>query len=890
MRLFAPFFFTVVCCFSGAAGAITPAPTDYRFKAETLAEGVPQPMQLEIAPDGRIFFIEIAGKVRIYKPADRQIVEAGALEVTTAQENGLLGMALDPDFARNHFIYLLHSAKQFSGQTLSRFEAKGDQLDLATRKDLLSYEEQRQECCHHAGSIRFGPDRLLYIGSGDNTNPFADSDGYAPIDERPGRGPWDAQKSAANPNDLRGKILRIKPTAEGKYGIPPGNLFPPGTPGTRPEIYVMGCRNPWRFNFDSKTGILYYGDVGPDAGGDNPRRGPRGFDTINQVRAAGNWGWPYVRGNEAYIEFDYTTKQAGAPYDPRKPVNNSPNNTGRKELPSVQPPLIWYPGSDSREFPVLGRGGRTACAGPVFHFRPEFRETGGLPAEFENCLLIYDWSRPFLKWARLDKDSKLVGIENFSSVVQLVAENANPANEMKSATIIRRPADAIFGKDGCLYLFDYGTTWGANKDSKLVRISYQWGNLAPIAKARGKNPPGREPLTVELSSEGSIDPDGDAIHFEWRLGDKLISTEAAPKFILNQPGNYRIDLRVIDAKGASSLASVPVLVGNSPPDVRFISPHEGDFFTAGRPLKYQVAVRDAEDGDSAAKGDEFAPRTLVAVTWSKGDGTSGDIDPGLTLMKQSDCFNCHTPEQKLVGPPLVEIAQKYRGQAGALDASVGRVIKGSTGVWGQLPMLPHVQHTADEVHTMVNWIFSLQSGKGAPSMVRGLNGEIIAPNDDSIRTSTLEATYTDAGRPPASALTSSVAVKLRSRRLEAEQNDEQTGPQTLGGSKASGKKFLGAIADGHAVRFASLNLMDSASVTWRVASAGEGGRIELHSGSKTGELLTAVEVKPTGDWENWIELTAPLKAAPARTDVVILFTNPGKSGLMNLDWLQFNAR
>jgi len=190
----------------------------------------------------------------------------------------------------------------------------------------------------------------------------------------------------------------------------------------------------------------------------------------------------------------------------------------------------------------------------------------------------------------------------------------------------------------------------------------------------------------------------------------------------------------------------------------------------------------------------------------------------------------------------------------------------------------------------VNWIFSLQPGKGAPAMLRGLTGEVIAPNDDSIRTSMLEATYTDAGRPPASPLTSSVAVKLRSRRLEAEQNDGQAGPQTLGGSKASGKKFLGAIADGHTVRFASLNLVDSASVTWRIASAGEGGRIELHSGSKTGDLLAAVEVEPTGDWENWIELTAPLKAATARTDLFIVFTNPGKSGLMNLDWIQFNAR
>ena len=85
------------------------------------------------------------------------------------------------------------------------------------------------------------------------------------MDERPGRSPWDSQKSAANPNDLRGKIYRIHPEADGTYTIPKGNLFPPGTPGTRPEVYVMGNRNPFRISIDQKTGYLYWGEVGPDA-------------------------------------------------------------------------------------------------------------------------------------------------------------------------------------------------------------------------------------------------------------------------------------------------------------------------------------------------------------------------------------------------------------------------------------------------------------------------------------------------------------------------------------------------------------------------------------------------------------------------------------------------
>ena len=176
-------------------------------------------------------------------------------------------------------------------------------------------------------------------------------------------------------------------------------------------------------------------------------------------------------------------------------------------------------------------------------------------------------------------------------------------------------------------------------------------------------------------------------------------------------------------------------------------------------------------------------------------------------------------------------------------------------------------------------------------MVRGVIGEIAAPRKESMRKCVIEATYTDAGRSAALPLSGSASVTLRSRRIEAEQNQGQTGPQTLGGGKASGKKFLGAIADGHHVRFASLNLATSASVTCRVASAGPGGVIEFHAGTPSGELLAKCEVQPTGGWEEFVEVHATLSPTrEPRTDVVMRFVNPGKGGLMNVDWVQFNPR
>ena len=860
-------------------------PQDYRYKVEVLVENIPQPLEMERAPDGRIFYIELAGKLKVYHPDTRLVVEAGQLEVFSSQENGLLGMALDPQFATNGWIYFLHSPKDFSGQVISRFTMKGDQLDLNSGKDLLSYAEQRRECCHHAGALRFGPDGCLYASSGDNTNPFQ-SDGYSPHDDRPDRDPWDAQKSAANTNDLRGKIIRIKPKADGTYEIPQGNLFPPGTPNTRPEIFAMGFRNPWRFNIDPKTGIVYVGDVGPDSGKTDEQRGPVGFDTINQVRKPGYFGWPYSRGNISYVAYDFDKKAPGATFDPLKPTNASKNNTGLKDLPPVQAPLIWYPPGESKEFPILGKGGRTACAGPVYHFNSKFRETNGLPEAFDNCLLIYDWSRPFILWVRLDDKSNMAGIEPFTSAFRVDQKDDDGTDRVQ----IKRPVDMFIDPDGVLYIMDYGETWGPNKDSRLVKISYQRGNLAPIAKASASLTAGREPLTLELSSAGSKDPEGDPVTYEWRLqpSGKVIAQTASTKLTLAEPGSYRAELRVTDSSGATGMASVPIVVGNTPPEVHFESPQEGDFFTPGKPIKFSLKVHDAEDGDSTEKPAEMGFRTLVSTAWKGRDGKSAPPEPGFALMKQSDCFNCHTVEQRLVGPALMEVAAKYRGQAGAENATVQRVIHGSTGVWGQVGMLPHPQHTEDEVHQMVQWVFSLEAGKNSTGLVRGLTGEVPVPKNDKSAACVLEAYYTDAGRPPAGALTGKASLTLRSRRIEAEAADEIHGPSSMQNGSASGKKMVGSISDKNYLRFTQLNLADTPTITFRVASGGSGGKIEVHAGSVTGELLGEAEVQPTGGWGKWVDVKAPLKApAQLKGDIYLVFVNPGKGGLMNMDWVQF---
>ncbi|RYD31006.1 MAG: glycosyl hydrolase, partial [Verrucomicrobiaceae bacterium] len=629
------FLFLSQAAVSQAAPPPGSVPPAMRYQVEVLAQGMPQPMELELAPDGRVFFIEIAGKIRIWKPETGTLVDAGEVKVFTALENGLLGFALDPRFSENHWIYLLYSPENFEGQHLSRFVMDGDQLDLTSEKVILTYPEQRRECCHHAGSVEFAPDGCLLFSTGDNTHPAGDSDGYAPMDDRQGKEPWDAQKSASNPNDLRGKINRIKPKADGTYEIPPGNLFPPGTPGTRPEIYCMGCRNPWRMSVDSATGIVYWGEVGPDAGGDNPR-GPRGYDEINQAKKAGNHGWPYFIGNNfPYAHFDHSTRTTGTLYNPANPLNQGVNNTGRPELPPAVPAMIYYPYGPSKEFPEMGQGGRTACAGPVFHYQPGFDGKGSFPAYYDNCLLWWDWERRLIKWARLDKEGNFQGIEPFMAEFPC-----------------KRMLDAVFSPQGQLYCLDYGETWGANPDSKLMRVTFNHGNLPPQAVASASPLSGPLPLKVKFSAAGSSDPDGEAsaLRYEWKKtgSAEVLSTEANPEIEFREAGDFPVELHVRDAEGGEGTTAMAITAGNTLPVVSLESPVNGDFFTPGQPIAWRARVKDAEEGDSADSPDSFGARLLVSAVVERG----GETPPGLALMKSADCFNCHAVNQKIVGPAL----------------------------------------------------------------------------------------------------------------------------------------------------------------------------------------------------------------------------------------------
>ena len=448
-------------------------PADSLFTKTQLTQGtLTEPTEMAILPNRDVLIAQRGGEFVLYKDADHSVKPAGKLAVYSKSKNGsnveegLLGVTVDPDFATNRFVYAFYSPADTSVNRLSRFVMDGDSLRMGTEKIVLQFYSQREICCHTGGSLAFGNGGNLFISTGDNSTPFDEknekfaSHGFSPTDDRPGHEPYDARRTSANTNDLRGKILRIHIKPDGTYEIPAGNLFAPGTPRTRPEIYVMGDRNPYRISVDRTSGFLYWGEVGPDAADDTlATRGPRGYDEINQARVAGNFGWPlFVGDNYAYHRWDYATGASGAPHDPAKPQNESRNTTGLRDLPPAQPAFIWYPYGDSHDFPQVGKGGRTAMAGPVYHAeRYENARDTALPLYYDGKLFIYDWIRHWIMAVTLRPNGDFDAMEPVMPKTDFAA-----------------PIDMEMGPDGRIYVLEYGKAWFAkNADAGLSRIDFR---------------------------------------------------------------------------------------------------------------------------------------------------------------------------------------------------------------------------------------------------------------------------------------------------------------------------------------------------------------------------------------------------------------------------------
>jgi len=897
------------------------------FQQVELARGIGEmgePMSLAVLPDRSVLHTARNGTLRRTDAAGTTSVVA-TIPVYTHDEEGLQGVAVDPNFASNRFVYLYYApplstpggdapvtgnestwATWRGVNRLSRFTLSTT-WQLGGEQTIIEVTADRGICCHVGGDIDFDAAGNLYLSTGDDTNPF-DSAGYSPVDERTDRNPaYDAQRSSANTNDLRGKVLRIRPNATGGgYTVPAGNLFAPGTANTRPEIYAMGFRNPFRMSVDKATGVVYLGDYGPDAGSTDPNRGPSGQVEFDRIPSPGNYGWPYCTGtnttSETYNEWNFAGNSTGPKFNcAGGPTNNSFRNTGLSTLPAARASWIRYAG-DAGSPPEFGSGSESPMGGPVYRYDAANPSTVKFPPELSGHYFAGEFGRRWIRLVDVNADGSAGQINTFPwSGTQVM--------------------DMAFGPDGALYVLDYGAGFGnGDANSALYRIEYTGGgNRAPVAAAACNPTSGPAPLTVSCSSAGSSDPEGGALTYQWNFGDGTTSTAANPTKTFTANGSFTVTLTVRDPQGATGSASTRVSVGNTAPTVTITAPLNGQLFNFGDAVPYQITVTDPEDGAINCSrvrmtyilGHDSHGHQITSTTGCSGTITvpaDGEHDAaanifgifdaeytdngGITVHAQHRLQPRHRQAEHFSTSQGVLLFDKVAAEGGR---TVGEI---SNGDW--IAFSTYVLSGATSFSARVS-----SAGAGGTIQVRAgsatgtVLGSVAVPVTGSwdvfttvsgalsgapAGTTTLYLTFTGTGTGAlfdVDAFTLSGGTQPQPGRVEAEAFSSQSGTQNVADPGAHGGVRVGYIDSGDWLGFAGVNVSGRTGITARVASGGTGGTIQIRSGSQTGPLLGTLNVTNTGGYGTFVDVSTSLTAGSG--PLFLVFTGTGTGGLFDVD-------
>jgi len=679
--------------------------------------------------------------------------------------------------------------------------------------------------------------------------------------------------------------MRIKVNEDGTYSIPDGNLFPKGTPNTRPEIYVMGDRNPYRISVDQKNSFLYWGEVGPDANNDSmATRGPRGYDEVNQARKAGFFGWPYFVGNNyAYHEYNYATGEHGAAFDPAKPINNSKNNTGLKELPPAQPAFIWYPYAASPDFPEVGTGGRNAMAGPVYY--PDLYDAATrYPDYYKGKLFIYDWIRGWIKVVTMKENGDFDKMEPFMEHTQL-----------------HNCIDMEVAPNGKIYLLEYGTGWFAkNPDAGLSVIEYTGGNRpAKIAAIKVDKTTGLLPFEITATVDAK-DPENDKLTYTWDLGNGTRQETSEPMlhYKYTAAGDYKISVEVKDDKGAMAKSDVvDVYAGNETPVVNIeLKGGNKSFFLPGVPVSYAVTVTDK--GDTS----KIDPANLyVAVDYLEGydkaaiaaNGVGANI-AGKVLTQTLDCKSCHKEAEKSIGPAFTLVSAKYAKDPNAVTYLSQKIMKGGSGVWGDVAMAAHPNISQSDLQQILQYILGL-SNKGAAKPSLPASGSIVPPGGTKPgATLVVSASYTDKGGNNIKALTGRNSAALSSNTVNFSGKEKVNGFTV---ANFNGNNYMIAPAQPGWLALEGIDLTGVGSLNllaaWQVPPQ-IGFDFEIHLDSETGKLLgtgslgAPADKKAQGGAVHVV--LSPVTDGAMHAVYVVSKRKAGEKGLVALLGVQFGGK
>jgi uncharacterized protein (TIGR03437 family) len=519
----------------------------------TIVASLPAPTAIAFTPDGRMLVTTQGGALRVISPSG--LVATPALTIPSASictnsERGMLGVAVDPDFASNGFLYLYYTfrppgtncgsrALPMPFNRVSRFTMSGNGIDPASEKPLIE-NIPSWNGNHNAGDLHFGNDGYLYISTGDS--------GCDPY----GSGCAGTNDAARDVHTLLGKILRI----DRDGNIPPSNPYTgPGTQrchltnapnGVRcQETYAWGLRNPFRIAFDRNDltqNRFFILDVGQDA-----------WEEVNLGAAAADYGWNLREG---------------------ACLNGSRTNCPSPPA-TITDPVFSYP----HDIPVPDTQSSrcNSIAGGAFV------PSGIWPAEFNGSFLFADYV--------------------CGSIFRI---NQQPDRTWKVTDFIRglganSAVHLTFGPFNSTQALYY-TTYAAG--GQVRRIAYTAGrpNASPTAVISANPTSGPAPLLVNFSAQGSADPDaGDTLTYLWDFGDQTpatATTTPTAQHTYSRAGTYTATLRARDPQGAlSQPVSIRIFAGNNAPVPTLLAPQS---FSVGQTITLSATATDAEDGSLPA--------------------------------------------------------------------------------------------------------------------------------------------------------------------------------------------------------------------------------------------------------------------------------------------------
>jgi glucose/arabinose dehydrogenase len=505
----------------------TPAQADLPpyFGATTVATGLSRPTAIAWAPDGRMFIAQKDGQVRVLAPnappdQTTQLLDLSG-HVNSYWDRGLLGIAVDTDFATNHYLYLLYTYDanpiNQSGPKSSRLtRVKVDPDNTTSGETVLLGTSAEQPCpaannaidcipsdspSHSIGTVRADSDGTLWVGSGDGAEfGGVDTQAFRSYDE----------------SSMAGKIMHIDRNGNGLPGHPfctsDSTLTDVCT-----KLYAKGFRNPFRFTLRSGGQGPALGDVGWNS-----------YEELDMLQAGGDYGWPCWEG---------THQTPGYSADPR---------CAAEYAQSTRPPV----------YEIAHQNGGVAIVGG-----PTYNGTD-YPTGYRGTTFFSDYgSGTTRRW------------DPTTQTASTFATGAAAWVDLDSA-----PAGLGYANRGDLVITQIGDF--TNGTGSVVRMYYTLGNRNPVARASASPPTGNPPRTVAFRGDTSSDPDNDALTFDWDFGDgSPHSSLANPTHSYATRRLYTAHLTVADGRGLTDTATVSVTVGGPTPTIT--GPAAGFLYTDG---------------------------------------------------------------------------------------------------------------------------------------------------------------------------------------------------------------------------------------------------------------------------------------------------------------------